>query len=309
MGQSLSVPRPSALDGSPSSQSVQASSSDSTVPSEADEVSDTDTPFDAAAGTSLPPDAMREINRASTAYNSAIDALQEDNEALDVRVEAARRATLLRMNIDGSNGEASSLPTFTGILPPLPIHSRYVAPAGNSSIPREPALAAGVTPAQSELARAAMATSVPAASGGPTPQEDPVAAMANALGVIRQLLGLPEDAGARVRRATPEVLNGLEAVAVNDLGEEERVCPICQERFGDTVPFNGQPEAPVRLPTSCRHVFGSSCIRTWLAGSCTCPLCRERMASEDGAAVEEEGSGDESDSDLMVFSEDESDEL
>jgi hypothetical protein len=67
--------------------------------------------------------------------------------------------------------------------------------------------------------------------------------------------------------------------------DENLLCPIC------TVPFI------VPMQTSCRHVFCSFCINTWLDTSSECPGCRNRLTSPDP---------DQSDADYLqdVLSED-----
>ncbi len=53
--------------------------------------------------------------------------------------------------------------------------------------------------------------------------------------------------------------------------ESQPDCPICTETYR-TPQENREPCVPVELP--CKHQFGDVCIRNWLKGSGTCPLCR-----------------------------------
>ncbi|KAK4695827.1 hypothetical protein P7C71_g1981, partial [Lecanoromycetidae sp. Uapishka_2] len=68
-------------------------------------------------------------------------------------------------------------------------------------------------------------------------------------------------------------LASLPILPINELPEDCRCCGICQEDYltGST------PENSLRLP--CQHVFGNSCLSTWLSPDeekpkKTCPMCR-----------------------------------
>jgi hypothetical protein len=61
---------------------------------------------------------------------------------------------------------------------------------------------------------------------------------------------------------------------------DEKDCSICGDPFG-TSSRNSEDELtenPVRIP--CGHIYCGDCIKTWLADSSTCPLCRRDFAIE-----------------------------
>ncbi|KAI9794195.1 MAG: hypothetical protein M1816_006120 [Peltula sp. TS41687] len=80
------------------------------------------------------------------------------------------------------------------------------------------------------------------------------------------------------RRATARAIAGLVKVEIETLDEEDRSCSICMEPFGEPEPTEGKIEYPVRMP--CGHVYGLTCLKTWLKEHCTCPSCRRKVESE-----------------------------
>ncbi|MCJ1464433.1 hypothetical protein MMC07_003046 [Pseudocyphellaria aurata] len=88
------------------------------------------------------------------------------------------------------------------------------------------------------------------------------------------------------------LLAGLSAVEAAALPEGEQSCPICLDKYHDDIPsataascsskINGddtsagtaaETEPAIRL--RCNHVFGKTCLASWLAsGNTTCPFCR-----------------------------------
>ncbi|KAI9885201.1 MAG: hypothetical protein M1823_003004 [Watsoniomyces obsoletus] len=80
------------------------------------------------------------------------------------------------------------------------------------------------------------------------------------------------------RRATAKAIENLEKVELSTLDHDDRSCSICMEPFGEPEPTEGKIELPVKLP--CGHVFGLTCIKTWLKDHCTCPSCRRKLESE-----------------------------
>ena len=73
--------------------------------------------------------------------------------------------------------------------------------------------------------------------------------------------------------ASPESFPLLTA---SDHPEAITTCPICQEAFENEE----RPEIPVRLP--CQHVFGISCLASWMSIKNTCPLCRTVLGDGGG---------------------------
>lgn len=57
---------------------------------------------------------------------------------------------------------------------------------------------------------------------------------------------------------------------LSTLDEEDRTCPICRERYGESEYTS---EDAVRSKV-CKHSFGSECLRIWGADNETCPMCR-----------------------------------
>lgn len=80
------------------------------------------------------------------------------------------------------------------------------------------------------------------------------------------------------RRATTRAISELVKVDITTLEKEDRSCSICMEPFGEPEPVQGKIEWPVKMP--CGHVFGLTCIKTWLSEHCTCPSCRRKVESE-----------------------------
>lgn len=64
-------------------------------------------------------------------------------------------------------------------------------------------------------------------------------------------------------------------VEISSLDTEDRNCPICWEPFREG-------ESAIR--TSCKHVFGSECLQTWLCDENTCPQCRRPIFDESDEA-------------------------
>eukprot|EP00002_Diphylleia_rotans_P018089 TRINITY_DN3504_c0_g1_i7.p1 TRINITY_DN3504_c0_g1~~TRINITY_DN3504_c0_g1_i7.p1 ORF type:complete len:109 (-),score=26.88 TRINITY_DN3504_c0_g1_i7:195-521(-) len=54
-----------------------------------------------------------------------------------------------------------------------------------------------------------------------------------------------------------------EYISLDQLDEEERACPICQD---------SEMTNPISL--RCKHVFCEDCITQWFENNPTCPICR-----------------------------------
>jgi hypothetical protein len=71
----------------------------------------------------------------------------------------------------------------------------------------------------------------------------------------------------------------LEPVRMTDLPREDRTCGICRKKIGQPLPRDDGEEVhaiehielPVRLP--CNHIYGRSCIETWLTREGLRPAC------------------------------------
>ncbi|KAL1602548.1 hypothetical protein SLS60_005964 [Paraconiothyrium brasiliense] len=98
-------------------------------------------------------------------------------------------------------------------------------------------------------------------------------------------------------------------------------CGICQEKF------DHDEHAPARLcgPNSCNHMFGASCLTTWLnsrmPGANTCPMCRKELFvsendeydsddndAEDGIFPRDQGRSLDDEYDDDMYSEDSEDD-
>lgn len=69
-------------------------------------------------------------------------------------------------------------------------------------------------------------------------------------------------------------------VAVEDLAEDDRACPICREPLG--IPnADGEVEMPIRVVACCGNYFGLNCLRTWYSETEVpmCPLCKCKASS------------------------------
>ena len=79
------------------------------------------------------------------------------------------------------------------------------------------------------------------------------------------------DAGARS-------LGSLPTVALDELPEDGKVCPVCTEGFssnggGDNGDDDEDDDMPIRM--KCGHVVGRKCIEQWiLSRHNSCPICR-----------------------------------
>ena len=73
-------------------------------------------------------------------------------------------------------------------------------------------------------------------------------------------------------------------VPLESVKPEDMVCMICHARFGEENIVDGitssPAEKPVRLPCPSGHVFGHTCIKTWLLESSIyrCPYCQYDFA-------------------------------
>ena len=80
----------------------------------------------------------------------------------------------------------------------------------------------------------------------------------------------PPPASPRVMRSLPQI-----RVTPEDLvNENNRECCICLE-------VHALHEHALRLP--CAHIFHPPCIVHWLQSTCTCPVCRYELPTEDAA--------------------------
>ncbi|KAI9753651.1 MAG: hypothetical protein M4579_005060 [Chaenotheca gracillima] len=80
------------------------------------------------------------------------------------------------------------------------------------------------------------------------------------------------------KRATKRFIESLKPFDLSTLDKDDQNCSICMEPFGKAEPIKGKIEHPIKLP--CKHVFGQTCITTWLEGHSTCPVCRKHVDSE-----------------------------
>ncbi|KAF8846545.1 hypothetical protein BDZ45DRAFT_755974 [Acephala macrosclerotiorum] len=74
----------------------------------------------------------------------------------------------------------------------------------------------------------------------------------------------------------------LEPIEIETLSKDEfsQRCGICMENFGDANEGE-EAEKPSRLP--CGHVYGTTCLTTWLMENSTCGFCRRNFWEELGA--------------------------
>jgi hypothetical protein len=69
----------------------------------------------------------------------------------------------------------------------------------------------------------------------------------------------------------------LKSIDLSSLNKNNRACSICMKPFGSTDP----PEDPCKVLCAPGHIFGSNCIRKWIATKRTCPMCREELVPQD----------------------------
>ena len=88
--------------------------------------------------------------------------------------------------------------------------------------------------------------------------------------------------------AARRFLENLHMLFVEELQQDERNCPICQEPY---ISQDGtQNEEAVMLP-KCTHIFGHKCIIRWIdprndSPRNSCPLCRDELFELDDARSE-----------------------
>lgn len=89
----------------------------------------------------------------------------------------------------------------------------------------------------------------------------------------------------RRRLMEDTIIANLPAVETATLPEGEHSCPICTETYVDipriaAIRSQEAPESAIRL--RCNHVFGKTCLKTWLeSGITTCPFCRDNIFSQE----------------------------
>ena len=77
---------------------------------------------------------------------------------------------------------------------------------------------------------------------------------------------------------TERLVDSLPVVKVEDIEEESRDCPVCQEAFAGSD--SNEADTPVML--QCSHIIGRACIQTWISGDHnTCPICRAAIFEPD----------------------------
>lgn len=72
--------------------------------------------------------------------------------------------------------------------------------------------------------------------------------------------------------ASNEALSNLPRLRISNLPNgTQHTCPICTEDINPS-------EVATRLP--CNHVFHLDCVLAWLRRTCTCPMCREELPTD-----------------------------
>jgi hypothetical protein len=70
-------------------------------------------------------------------------------------------------------------------------------------------------------------------------------------------------------------------VDISSLKHDELNCTICRQQFG-VVDEDGEIEIPVKTNNpDCPHIFGETCLFTWMTTNDTCPMCRRKLESID----------------------------
>lgn len=80
-----------------------------------------------------------------------------------------------------------------------------------------------------------------------------------------------EEADPTILASVAMLLDSLPVINLDDLQEDSKNCPVCQEAFpGSDL---GEVDTPVML--HCSHIIGRACIERWISGDHnSCPLCR-----------------------------------
>jgi hypothetical protein len=72
-----------------------------------------------------------------------------------------------------------------------------------------------------------------------------------------------------------------EKVDISSLKHDELDCTICRQQFG-VVDEDGEIENPVKTNNpDCPHIFGETCLFTWMITNDTCPMCRRQLGFVD----------------------------
>lgn len=80
-----------------------------------------------------------------------------------------------------------------------------------------------------------------------------------------------EEARPTLLSSAGRLLESLPVINLDDLQDDSRSCPVCQEAFpGEDL---SEVDTPVML--HCNHIIGRACIERWILGDHnSCPLCR-----------------------------------
>ncbi|OEL36909.1 hypothetical protein BAE44_0002072 [Dichanthelium oligosanthes] len=99
--------------------------------------------------------------------------------------------------------------------------------------------------------------------------------------ILQRQLGLPPAPAAAARGGgePPAPAASIAALPTVEVAEPAAACAICK----DDLPLASQAR---KLP--CAHLYHSPCIVTWLEMHNSCPVCRFRIPSAEGAAPEED---------------------
>ena len=139
-----------------------------------------------------------------------------------------------------------------------------------------------------ELFRNVIPLNVVFADEGPAERAAYESAIRHMAVLIERLDRLPERSFDASNPETPETpwsnpaaeqfLENLPSVSIEDISEDNRNCPICQDPYVEDDSLDEPFHHVVILP-SCGHTFGWKCIKTWLDPQqnpprSTCPLCR-----------------------------------
>ena len=120
---------------------------------------------------------------------------------------------------------------------------------------------------------------------GTQPEVEDQVAERDRIGVPEDLAQLNLDIVDRIRQSNPRhpeshtaaqlsliarLLDSLPVVSLDDLEEDSKDCPVCQE------PLRNDLDTPLLL--RCNHVIGRTCIERWiLTRHNSCPICRSAI--------------------------------
>ena len=104
--------------------------------------------------------------------------------------------------------------------------------------------------------------------------------------VFDEIIGIEKVVAVKFYKDRDKWLGNMVDSAVKDLMDpsvlSDSDCAICRESMSEIIPIGGQRSLHRAVKVICGHVFGYSCLRSWLFESevTTCPMCRGTLIAK-----------------------------